>query len=56
MKKPIKDNQTGKCISTIYNGIDFHKWANQMEIKRLTSSKPDAEVKATLRRNRNCIP
>jgi hypothetical protein len=55
MKNPIKDNRTVKCIFTIYNGIDSHKWANQIEIQRLASSKPNAKVMATLRRNRNCV-
>jgi len=37
-------------------GIDSHKWANQMEIRHLTSSKPDVEVMATLQKSRTCIP
>jgi len=56
MKHPIKDNRTPNHSSVVYNGIDSHKWANQMEIHRLTSSKPNAEVKAAPPKNRNCIP
>jgi hypothetical protein len=56
MKNQIKDKRTDKSCPAVYNKVDSHKWANQMEIRRLTSSKPDEEVKATLRKNRNCIP
>ena len=56
MKNTIKYNRTVQCRTAIYNGVDSHKWANKMEIQHLISSKPDAEVMATLRRNHNCIP
>ena len=55
MKKPIKNQHTIKCIHTIYNGIDSHKWENKMEIQHLISSKPNVEVMATLHKNCNCI-
>jgi len=55
MKNQIKDKRTVKSCPAVYNEVDSHKWANQMEIRRLTSSKPDAGVMATLRKNRNCI-
>jgi hypothetical protein len=35
-------------------GIDSHKWENQMEIRHLISSKPDARVMATLHNGRTC--
>jgi hypothetical protein len=56
MKNAIKAHRTVKCRPAIYNGVDSHKWANKMEIQHLISCKPDVEVMATLRRNRNCIP
>jgi hypothetical protein len=56
MRNQIKDKRTVKSNPGVYNKVDSHKWANQMEIRRLTSSKSDAEVMATLRKNRNCIP
>ena len=37
-------------------GIDSHKWANQMEIRHLTSSKPNVEVMAALHKSSTCIP
>ena len=36
------------------HGIDSHKWENQMEIRHLISSKPDARVIATLHNGRTC--
>jgi hypothetical protein len=36
------------------HGIDSHKWENQMEIRHLISSKPDARVMSTLRNGRTC--
>ncbi|MHC4086046.1 MAG: hypothetical protein ACYSWZ_07390 [Planctomycetota bacterium] len=36
------------------SGIDSHKWANQMEIRHLISSRPDVHVTATLQKGRTC--
>jgi len=55
-KNTIKDRQTVKCISVIYNGVDSHKWENKMEIQHLISCKPDVKVMAAIHRNCNCIP
>jgi len=46
MKRPQHNKKTGISKLLVYNGLDSHKWATKMEIKRLLSGKPDLRIKA----------
>jgi len=46
MKRPIDREKRGKSKRSIRYGLDSHKWATKMEIRRLLSGKPDLNIKA----------
>lgn len=46
MKKTGNSNKTIKSRLSVYYGLNAHKWATKMEVRRLLSGKPDLELKA----------
>jgi len=46
MKKTSDSNKTIKSNPSLYYGLNAHKWATKMEVRRLLSGKPDLELKA----------
>jgi len=46
MKKTGNRNKTIKSRLSVYYGLNAHKWATKMEVRRLLSGKPDIELKA----------
>jgi len=46
MKRPQHNKKTGISKLPVYDGLDSHKWATKMEIRRLLSGKPDLRIKA----------
>jgi len=46
MKKTGNSNKTIKSRLSVYYGLNAHKWATKMEVRRLLSGKPDIELKA----------
>jgi hypothetical protein len=46
MKKTGNRNKTIKSRLSVYYGLNAHKWATKMEVRRLLTGKPDLELKA----------
>ncbi len=46
MKKTSDSNKAIKSKPSLYYGLNAHKWATKMEVRRLLSGKPDLELKA----------
>lgn len=45
MKKTGDSNKKMKPKPSLYYGLNAHKWATKMEVRRLLSGKPDLELK-----------
>jgi len=44
--KRLQDNKKiSRYKRLVYGGLDSHKWATKMEIRRLLSGKPDLKIK-----------
>jgi hypothetical protein len=51
MKKTGNSNKTIKSRLLVFYGLNAHKWATKMEVRRLLSGKPDLELKADPKKN-----
>jgi len=45
MKRLQHSKKTSRSKRLVYGGLDSHKWATKMEIRRLLSGKPDLRIK-----------
>lgn len=46
IKKTSNSNKTIKSKPSLYYGLNAHKWATKMEVRRLLSENPDLKLKA----------
>lgn len=49
MRKARDKKTTGKSRPHAHSGLDSHKWATKMELRRLLSGKPDLRIKADVK-------